>query len=467
MTRFRDGVRIPINIACYRLVSDFFCPNAGGVETHMYFLAKCLMQLGHKVIVITHAYGKRRGIRYLSNGLKVYYLPFIVMYNGSCLPSIVGSLYWFRRIYLEEHVQIVHGHSTFSTMAHEAMIHAWCLGLRTTFTDHSLFGFADASAILINKLVLQYSLVNVNRVICVSYTSKENTVLRSGVPASKVAVIPNAIDTDLFVPDPFLFRNNPTTVIVLSRLVYRKGADILVRIIPRVCSLHNSVRFIIGGDGPKRIEVEEMREKYCLQDRVIMLGTLPHDQVRDVLVQGQIFLNTSLTEAFCMSIVEAASCGLHVVSTRVGGIPEVLPEGFIVLVEPEPDNLSNALLEVIRLRENGQLIAPEKKHDVICRMYRWPDIAKRTEKVYLSALQCPQLSWFEGILSYCSNGIGLGILYVWAALLNMIFITILNCFDHIASANNQKTESSSPHPVKNGLHTKHLQSSKSSVRNKH
>lgn len=55
-------------------------------------------------------------------------------------------------------------------MAHEAMIHAWCLGLRTTFTDHSLFGFADASAILMNKLVLQYSLVNVNRVICVSYT---------------------------------------------------------------------------------------------------------------------------------------------------------------------------------------------------------------------------------------------------------------------------------------------------------
>uniref|UniRef100_A0A1I8EYU6 Phosphatidylinositol N-acetylglucosaminyltransferase subunit A n=1 Tax=Wuchereria bancrofti TaxID=6293 RepID=A0A1I8EYU6_WUCBA len=356
---------------------------------------------------------------------------------------------------------------TFSTMAHEAMIHAWCLGLRTTFTDHSLFGFADASAILMNKLVLQYSLANVNRVICVSYTSKENTVLRSGVLANKVAVIPNAVDTDLFVPDPFLFRNSPTTVIVLCRLVYRKGADILIRTIPRVCSLHNSVRFIIGGDGPKRIDVEEMREKYRLQDRVIMLGTLPHDQVRDVLVQGQIFLNTSLTEAFCMSIVEAASCGLHVVSTRVGGIPEVLPEEFIMLVEPEPNNLSDALLKVIQLRENGQLIAPEEKHDVICRMYRWPDIAKRTEKVYLSALQCPQLSWFDGLLSsskltlialgyridsrvwdyrtknYCACGIGLGILYVWAALLNMMFITILNYFDPIPSTNNRKTESRS------------------------
>lgn len=54
-----------------RLVSDFFCPNTGGVETHIYFLGACLLKLGHKVVVLTHAYGKRRGIRYLSNGLKV------------------------------------------------------------------------------------------------------------------------------------------------------------------------------------------------------------------------------------------------------------------------------------------------------------------------------------------------------------------------------------------------------------
>ena len=53
-----------------------------------------------------------------------------------------------------------------------------------------------------------------------------------------------------------------------------------------------------------------------------------------VLVQGNIFLNTSLTEAFCIAIVEAASCGLQVVSTRVGGIPEVLPPDLIILATP-------------------------------------------------------------------------------------------------------------------------------------
>lgn len=57
----------------WRLVSDFFCPNTGGVETHIYFLGSSLLKLGHKVIVLTHAYGNRRGIFYLSNGLKVFF----------------------------------------------------------------------------------------------------------------------------------------------------------------------------------------------------------------------------------------------------------------------------------------------------------------------------------------------------------------------------------------------------------
>uniref|UniRef100_A0A914ZUQ3 phosphatidylinositol N-acetylglucosaminyltransferase n=1 Tax=Parascaris univalens TaxID=6257 RepID=A0A914ZUQ3_PARUN len=414
---------------CIALVSDFFCPNAGGVETHIYFLAHCLLQSGHKVIVITHAYGPRMGVRYLSNGLKVYYLPFVVAYNGCSLASITGSLYWYRRIFLREGVQLVHGHSTFSSMAHEGMFHGWSMGLRTVFTDHSLFGFADASAILTNKLVLQYSLANVSRVICVSYTSKENTVLRGGLAASKVSVIPNAINSDLFKPDSHLFYNNPTTVIVLSRLVYRKGADLLTKVIPHVCAAHPTVRFIIGGEGPKRVDVEEMRERHGLQERVIMLGTLPHTQVREVLVQGQIFLNTSLTEAFCMSIVEAASCGLHVVSTRVGGIPEVLPEEFIITSDPIPNKLVIALLKAIRMREHGELMAPDEKHRAVRQMYYWPDISTRTESVYVAAMNERPPSWCEGILRYYHNGLGFGILYIWVALINMIWLLILDYFD--------------------------------------
>lgn len=69
------------------------------------------------------------------------------------------------------------------------------------FTDHSLFGFADLSAVVTNKL-LEITLSTVNHCICVSHTGKENTVLRAKVPKEKVSVVPNAVDTAFFTPDP-------------------------------------------------------------------------------------------------------------------------------------------------------------------------------------------------------------------------------------------------------------------------
>jgi len=68
---------------------------------------------------------------------------------------------------------------------------------------------------------------------------------------------------------------------------------------------------------------------------VELLGEIPNDKVCQVLNRGHIFLNTSLTETFCLSNLEAASCGLLVVSTNVGGIPEVLPPGMAYLAKPD------------------------------------------------------------------------------------------------------------------------------------
>ena len=69
---------------------------------------------------------------------------------------------------------------------------------------------------------------------------------------------------------------------VVSRLVYRKGMDFLVDVIPEICRRFPHVEWVIGGDGPKRVELEEMREKHQLHDRVEMLGNVPHSDVRDV-----------------------------------------------------------------------------------------------------------------------------------------------------------------------------------------
>jgi len=76
-----------------------------------------------------------------------------------------------------------------------------------------------------------------------------------------------------------------------------------------------------------------------LHKRVELLGGLTHEKVRDVLCRGHIFLNTSLTESFCIAILEAACCGLLIVSTDVGGVPEVLPPHMAYLAKPEEKSI--------------------------------------------------------------------------------------------------------------------------------
>lgn len=302
------------------LVCDFFHPAVGGAEVHLYQLGSHLALLGHRVIIVTHATGNRKGIRYLESGLKCYHLPQLPFYNNTSFPTIFSTLPMLRDVFVRERIQIVHGHSAFSVLAHEALMHAKLLGLATCFTDHSLFGFQDASAILTNKL-LQASLC-LTRVICVSHTSKQNTVLRAHLDPTSVRVISNSIDCEKFVPDRTKRRSDGRiTIAFCARLEMRKGADLLAQVIAPVCERLPHVDFVIAGDGRKRPLIEEIRDVHLLRDRVTLLGNLQHTQVPALLQSAHVFLNCSLTEAFCMAILEAASCGCHVVSTNVGGIP--------------------------------------------------------------------------------------------------------------------------------------------------
>ena len=67
----------------------------------------------------------------------------------------------------------------------------------------------------------------------------------------------------------------------------------------------------------------------------------------EILSSGDIFLNTSVSEAFCIAILEAAACGLYVCSTNVGGINEILPEDFLTLCDPNAESMIESLSKII------------------------------------------------------------------------------------------------------------------------
>lgn len=414
------------------MASDFFYPNTGGVEAHIWQLSQCLVKLGHKVIVITHAYGDRVGIRYLPNNIKVYYLPFLLYPNQNIIwPFLFNTFNYVRQILIREQINIVHGHSAFSPIAHEVMFHAKTLGINTVFTDHSLFGFNYIGA-RIHKQVVKLSLLQCNHIICVSHVGRKNEALQLKINSDKpipVSVIPNAVDTVVFRPDPSQRDPNKITIVVNSRLVYRKGIDLLAAVLPKICELNPKVHFIIVGDGPKKFLLEGAVKQFNLHDRVVFLGMVPHDQVRDILVKGDIFLNTSLIEAFCMAIVEAASCGLQVVSTNVGGLPEVLPPNLIKLTEPSVDGLlGGAQLALNDLMAN-KLVSSMEAHKIIERSYSWQDVAKQTEKVYLSVSKESPQTTKDRLNCYYKSGFYFSFLFIFLIMMNDFLSTIHDWFN--------------------------------------
>ena len=194
------------------------------------------------MVVLTHAYGNCSEVRYMTSGLKVYYIPWKPFLMQNTLPTFYGTLPIMRTILIREKITLVNGHQAFSTLCHEALMHARTMGYKVVFTDHSLYGFADVGSIHMNK-VLQFTLANVSQAICVSHTSKENIVLRSGLPPEKVFVIPNVVDTAMFRPALEKLSQDEIVIVVISRLVYRKGADLLVEVIPEVCHLFPNVSY--------------------------------------------------------------------------------------------------------------------------------------------------------------------------------------------------------------------------------
>jgi phosphatidylinositol glycan class A protein len=131
-------------------------------------------------------------------------------------------------------------------------------------------------------------------------------VLRASLQPEKVSVIPNAVDTTCqFIPNAAARKPGVVTVVAITRLMYRKGVDVMVDVIPEICRKHTNVNFVIGGDGPKKMNLEEMVERHQLHDRVELLGHVQHCDVRNVLCRGHIYLNCSLTEAFCIAILDS------------------------------------------------------------------------------------------------------------------------------------------------------------------
>lgn len=167
----------------------------------------------------------------------------------------------------------------------------------------------------------------VGRFLAVSRALADYLVRECRLPASRVQVVVNGIDTARFAPaaSPAPRSALGPTVGVLTRLDARKGLPHLLRAMAQIRSDLPEARLLIGGEGEDRSALEREAHSLGLTGRVDFVGTV--NDTAQFYRRLDLFVLPSLDEAFGLVVLEAMAAGLPVVGTRVGGIPEILQDG--------------------------------------------------------------------------------------------------------------------------------------------
>jgi glycosyltransferase involved in cell wall biosynthesis len=190
--------------------------------------------------------------------------------------------------------------------------------------------------------------------------------LALGVPAERLTLIPNGVDTKTYSSNRSgaTFRKSlrlpPDAPLVgmVGRLAWEKGPDQFLRAAERVLKQRPEVHFAFVGEGPMEMDLKEQIASTGLSERVHMPGVWTNTW--EVYPAFDILAQTSRVEGMPFAILEAMACGCPVVAMAVGGVAELIEVGTTGLISAAGDwsGLGDAIVKLLdnpeRMKQMGQ-----------------------------------------------------------------------------------------------------------------
>ncbi|MEW4272107.1 glycosyltransferase family 4 protein [Priestia megaterium] len=204
------------------------------------------------------------------------------------------------------------------------------------------------------------------------------------VPHTKVAVLYNGVYS---VNKKFKRESETPVGLFLGRLGERKGTYDLLDSIKKLKENGVSGKFYFAGDGEIE-QVKQLIQEYELNEIVTVLGWVNSTQINDLLKQVDFLVLPSYNEGLPMAILEAMNFGLPIISTYVGGIPEVITNddnGY--LINPgEIDDLTKALTSLIE-NKDLRIEMGEKNRDIILKRFDIQSLMNDLSNIYSALLR--------------------------------------------------------------------------------
>ncbi len=342
-----------IGITCY--------PTYGGSGVVATELGIELAAKGHEVHFITYRQpfrltGRERGILFHEVAVPTYPLFEYPPYDLALATrmSEVGEYYSLDIL----HVHYAIPHSVSALLARQMLA---ARGLKLPFvttlhgTDITLVG-QDRSYLPVTRFAIE----NSDGVTAISDYLREKTVQEFGIQRP-IAVVPNFVNCDLYMPLPAADRATARAryaqpdeklLVHLSNFRPVKRVQDAVQIFARIAR-ELPAHLLLVGDGPERSNAEYTVHSLGLQNRVHFLGK--QDEVHRLLPLADLMLMPSELEAFGLAALEAAACRVPTVSTRQGGVPELITDGVNGRLLPVGDVEGMALTAIELLRDAAAL----------------------------------------------------------------------------------------------------------------
>ncbi|MEJ2859359.1 MULTISPECIES: glycosyltransferase family 4 protein [unclassified Saccharothrix] len=212
-------------------------------------------------------------------------------------------------------------------------------------------------------------------------------------PLAALEHLPSGVDTEIFAPDPVARLDIRTryglgdrpVVVCVSRLVPRKGQDVLVRALPEIRRIAPDAALLLVGGGPYRKSLQRLASSMDVEDHVVFTGSVPWSELPAHYNAGDVFAMPCRTrgrgldvEGLGIVYLEASATGLPVVAGQSGGAPETVRDGTTGTVV-DGRAVSTVANEVGRLLADRDLATKmgEAGRDWVTREWRWEDLATR------------------------------------------------------------------------------------------
>jgi len=206
------------------------------------------------------------------------------------------------------------------------------------FTTRRWFGFLRMQVRVLKKLPA---------VLTVSHNSKADIHAQMGVPLDRLTVVPVGVDADVFKPYDDVVKKKGRLMVTTSSDVPMKGLVPLLEAIAKL-RIERDVDLIVIGQPQKGGRVAKTLDRLGLNDIVTTISGVSDEELARLYGEAEVAIVPSLYEGFSLPAIEAMSCGVPVVATTGGALPEVVGTSGETGLLVEPNN-PEALVDAVRL----------------------------------------------------------------------------------------------------------------------